>query len=87
LEQGFDEIWRCESKSWMANEFIPHRIFYFFHRPVFLGIETRHFGNWICFHSQVKEGGREKTPSQLGALEKANLNHKWLLYDSTYGLY
>jgi hypothetical protein len=22
----------------------------FFHRPVFLGVETQSFGNWICFH-------------------------------------
>jgi hypothetical protein len=26
----------------------------FFHRPVFLGVETRRFGNWICFRPQVK---------------------------------
>jgi hypothetical protein len=35
--------------------------------------ETRkqRFGNWICFRPQV---GRE-TPTLLGAIEKANLNH------------
>jgi hypothetical protein len=33
----------------------------FFHRPVFLGLETRRFGNWICFRHQVKEGGGEDT--------------------------
>jgi hypothetical protein len=49
-----------------------HRIFLdFFHRPVFQ--KTWRFGNWICFRPQVKVG--EKTPTQLGPLEKANLNH------------
>jgi hypothetical protein len=49
-----------------------HRIFLdFFHRLVFQ--KTRRFGNWICFHHQVKVG--EKTPTQLGPLERANLNH------------
>jgi hypothetical protein len=43
----------------------------FFHRPVFQ--KTRRFGNWICFRPQVKVG--EKTPTQLGPLERANLNH------------
>jgi hypothetical protein len=44
----------------------------FIHRPVFEG--TRRFGNWICFRPQVK-GGRKKTPTQLGPLQRANLNH------------
>jgi hypothetical protein len=49
-----------------------HRIFLdFFHRPVFQ--KTLCFGNWICFRPQVKVG--EKTPTQLGPLERANLNH------------
>jgi hypothetical protein len=34
--------------------------------------KTRRFGNWICFRPQVKG---EKTPTQLGPLERANLNH------------
>jgi hypothetical protein len=42
------------------------------HHHVFLGVETRRFGNWICFRPQVKG---EKTPTQLGHLERANLNH------------
>jgi hypothetical protein len=46
----------------------------FFHRPVFLEVETRRFGKWICFRPQVKMG--EKTPTQLGLLERANLNHR-----------
>jgi hypothetical protein len=41
------------------------------HHPVFE--ETRRFGNWICFRPQVKGG--KKTPTQLGPLERANLNH------------
>jgi hypothetical protein len=49
-----------------------HRIFLdFFHRPVFQ--KTRRFGHWICFPPQVKVG--EKRPTQLGPLERANLNH------------
>jgi hypothetical protein len=49
-----------------------HRIFLdFFSRPVFK--KTRRFGNWICFRPQVKVG--EKTPTQLGPLERPNLNH------------
>jgi hypothetical protein len=52
-----------------------HRIFLdFFNRPVFQ--KTRRFGNWICFRPQVKVG--EKTPTQLGPLERANLNHFYL---------
>jgi hypothetical protein len=43
----------------------------FIHRLVFEG--TRRFGNLICFRPQVKEG--KKTPTQLGPLERANLNH------------
>jgi hypothetical protein len=35
--------------------------------------KTRRFGNWICFRLQVKVG--EKTPTQLGPLERDNLNH------------
>jgi hypothetical protein len=42
-----------------------------FQRPVFQ--KTQRFGNWICFRPQVKMG--EKTPTQLGPLERANLNH------------
>jgi hypothetical protein len=34
--------------------------------------KTQRFGNWICFRPQVRE---EKTPAQLGPLERANLNH------------
>jgi hypothetical protein len=26
-----------------------YRVFGLFYRPVFLGVETRRFGNWICF--------------------------------------
>jgi hypothetical protein len=42
----------------------------FFHCLVFL--RTRRLGNWICFRPQVKVG--EKTPTQLGPLERANLS-------------
>jgi hypothetical protein len=35
-----------------------------------LRVETRRFGNWICFRPQVK-GGVEKTATQLGPLERA----------------
>jgi hypothetical protein len=55
-----------------------HRITWFLgflHRPVFWGVETRRFGNWICFRPKVKG---EKTPIQLGPLESAILNH-WTL--------
>jgi hypothetical protein len=43
-----------------------------FHRPVFLGVETRRFGKWICFHPQEK---RDKT-FQLGPLERA-IHNQW----------
>jgi hypothetical protein len=33
--------------------------------------KAQRFGNWICFHPQV--GG--ETPTLLGPLERANLNH------------
>jgi hypothetical protein len=35
---------------------------------------TGRFGNWICFCPQVKGG--KKTTTQLGPLERANLNHR-----------
>jgi hypothetical protein len=40
----------------------------FFHRPVFLGVETQCFGNWICFRPQVRGG--EDTYS-VGPLRKS----------------
>jgi hypothetical protein len=40
----------------------------FFHRPVFCGVETQRFGNWICFRPQVK--GVEDTYS-VGHLRKS----------------
>jgi hypothetical protein len=39
---------------------------------------TRRFGKWICFRPQVKWG--KKTPTQLGPLERANLNHQWFFF-------
>jgi hypothetical protein len=39
--------------------------------------KTRRFGNWLFFRPQVKVG--EKTPTQLGPLERADLNH-WTLF-------
>jgi hypothetical protein len=39
----------------------------FFHRPVFLGVEIRRFGNWICFRPQVK-GGRGEDTNAVGPL-------------------
>jgi hypothetical protein len=42
-----------------SKQIIVYRItgfFNFFHRPVFLGVETRRFGNSICFLPQVKWG-------------------------------
>jgi hypothetical protein len=35
---------------------------------------ARYFGNWSCFRPQVK-GGEEKTPTQLGLLERAEFSH------------
>jgi hypothetical protein len=49
-----------------------HRIagvFYFFHRPVILGVETRRFGNWIC--PQVKRG---EDIYLVGLIERANVS-------------
>jgi hypothetical protein len=43
-----------------------------FHCPKFLGIKTRRFGNWICFHPQVKRG---ETHTYFCPLEIANINH------------
>jgi hypothetical protein len=34
--------------------------------------KTQRFGNWICFHPQVR--GQE-APTQLGPLQRASLNH------------
>jgi hypothetical protein len=60
--------------KWFWRWCITHRItgfLDFFHRLVFW--RTRGFGNWVCFRPQVKVG--EKTPTQLGPLERANFNH------------
>jgi hypothetical protein len=46
----------------------------FFHRPVFLGVEIRRLGKWICLRPQVGGGG-EKVSTQFGPLERANINH------------
>jgi hypothetical protein len=55
------------TEMWDANQDSPPteisrstRFFNRFHRPVFLGAETRRFGNWICFRPKVKA---EKTLS------------------------
>jgi hypothetical protein len=37
--------------------------------------KTQRFVNGICFRPQVKGGGN-KTPTQLGPLERANLNER-----------
>jgi hypothetical protein len=34
--------------------------------------KTQRFGNWICFRPQVRG---EETPTLLGPLDRANLNH------------
>jgi hypothetical protein len=45
---GFIVFWRwCIAKR--ITVFLD-----FFLRPVFFEVETRHFGNWICFRRQVK---------------------------------
>jgi hypothetical protein len=60
VEHKFDEsvdftvFWR-----W----YMAHRItgsLDFFHRPVFLGVESRRFGNWLSFRLQVKGGTRDQ---------------------------
>jgi hypothetical protein len=40
---------------------------------------TQRFGNWICFHPQMKGG---ETPTLLGPLERPNLNH-WMTQKTT----
>jgi hypothetical protein len=47
----------------------------FFHRPVFYKIENTMFRKLDLFPSS---GDAEKTPTQLGSLERANLNHRFL---------
>jgi hypothetical protein len=89
--------WHIDLKGfwWWCMLYRIHRIFLdFFHRPVFQ--KTQRFGNWICFRPQEKVG--EKTPTQLGPLERANLNHwntgrwkksrkiLWILYNVTWQL-
>jgi hypothetical protein len=44
---------------------------------------TQRFGSWICFRPQVR--GQE-TPTQLGPLERASLNH-WTTPSSTRRAY
>jgi hypothetical protein len=39
-----------------------------------LDTRKQRFGNWIYFCPQVKGGG--ETPTQLGPLERANINHR-----------
>jgi hypothetical protein len=47
-----------------------HWVFGLCPSPVILGNRKR-FGNWMCFRPQV----RRETPTLLGPLERANLNH------------
>jgi hypothetical protein len=56
----------------MVHSIQNNCVFNFFHRPVFLGVEIRCFGNWICFGPLVK-GGRGKTSTQLGPLDRVCL--------------
>jgi hypothetical protein len=59
-----------------SEQVLIHRIsggFDFSYRPVFLGIETRRFGNWICFRPRVKETRRNLL--SWAPLQRANLNH------------
>jgi hypothetical protein len=41
--------------------------------------KTRRFGNWICFRLQMRWG---RTPTQLGPVERANLNHYYFTNDN-----
>jgi hypothetical protein len=60
--------------KWFWRWCITHRITGFFGLFPSSGIlENTTFRNWICFCPQAKVG--EKTPTQLGPLERANLNH------------
>jgi hypothetical protein len=52
---------------------VSQRIIFFFTFTSSGFLENTAFGNWICFRPQVKVG--KKTPTQLGPLERANLNH------------
>jgi hypothetical protein len=64
--------WSRKDQNQAARQFIIITGFSeCFHRPVFLWVEGRRFGNWICFRHQVKGERR-----QLGPLERPNLN-RW----------
>jgi hypothetical protein len=47
---------------------LPCFFFNFLHRQVFLGVETRRFGSWICFRPQVEGRRKSKNPVILRAI-------------------
>jgi hypothetical protein len=72
FRQEFSRVVSNNRKLQISLKLTIHRItgfLDFFHRLVFS--RTPRFGNWTCFRPQVKMG--EKTPTQLGPLERANL--------------
>jgi hypothetical protein len=57
----------------LKSSLLIHRItgfLDFFHRPVFLEVETRRFGSWICFRPLVKDGRRHLL-TLVGPLRKS----------------
>jgi hypothetical protein len=58
--------------SWLLSYCTEFTEFFWTFSIVLYSKKTRRFGNWICFRPQVNVG--EKTPTQLGPLERANLN-------------
>jgi hypothetical protein len=61
--------------SYSRDFSLTHKITEFWTFPIFRysrEFKTRRFRNWICFRPLVRG---EKTPTQLGPLERANLNH------------
>jgi hypothetical protein len=62
----FGRLERILTMVYVAQNFLDFSI-------ILYSQKKRRFGNWICFRPQGKVG--EKTPTQLGPLDRANLNH------------
>jgi hypothetical protein len=47
---------------------------------VFLGVETRRFGNWNCFRSQVKVGGEDTYSQRNGPIRQVETCPDFFFY-------
>jgi hypothetical protein len=73
--QSCDRTKRWQQHTSIYIKLIITKFLDFAHCPIFY--KTKCFRNWVCFHPQVTE--TDMTPTLLGPLERADLNH-WICF-------